>query len=46
LAISNITFSLQVTEFIDKNPFALAQYGTPGSKFLHQFAQVLSAYVK
>jgi len=41
-----MTFNLQVTEFIDKNPFALAQYATPGSKFLHQFAQGLSAYVK
>jgi len=41
-----MTFNSQVTEFIDKNHFTLAQYGAPGSKFLHQFAQGLSAYVK
>jgi len=46
LAISNITFGLQVTEFIDKNPFTFAQFGARYANFEHQFAQRLSAYVK
>ncbi len=46
LAISNITFGLQVTEFIKEKPFALAQFGTLRTNFLHQFAQLLSVYVK
>jgi hypothetical protein len=46
LAISNITFGFQVTEFINKNPFARAQIGARHRKFLRQFALGLPAYVK
>lgn len=46
LAISNIAIGLQVTEFINKNPFTAAQIGARYGIFLRRFAQGLSAYVK